>query len=251
MFASKGLSVPPGAALFHITHWKSGSQWIRGVLNGALGAENMVEPMESGQQLTTQISVGKVYPCCYIIKQEYDLLEMPKDHRRVVIIRDLRDTLVSWYFSTRNTHGIIKGPMEKKRWFLQRADEEQGLLYMMDVSLYAAASIQRTWLEAGEPVMRLEDFMADPVAAFGRMFRQHWRLDAPQEKLERLARKHSFAQYSGGREPGQEDRASFYRKGTHGDWKNHFTPKVLERFKARYNDLLIMGGYEKNDSWGL
>jgi hypothetical protein len=83
------------------------------------------------------------------------------------------------------------------------------------------------------------------------MFRQHWRLDVPQEKLERLARKHSFAQYSGGREPGQEDRTSFYRKGTHGDWRNHFTPKVLERFKARYNDLLIMGGYEKNDSWGL
>ena len=247
---SKKLSVPRHAALFHITHWKAGSQWIRAVLTGAFGAENVVEPLELGQQLTNGISVGKVYPCSYIIKQEFDLLDLPKDTRRVVIIRDLRDTLVSWYFSTRNTHGPM-GPIEKKRWFLRRADEEQGLLYMLEFSLHAAAYIQRTWFEAGEPVMRLEDFMRDPAAAFGRLFRQHWRMDVPQDTLEQLVSKHSFARYSGGREAGQEDRTSFYRKGARGDWRNHFTPKVLERFKARYNDLLMVGGYEKGDSWGL
>ena len=223
---------------------------MRGVLTDAFGAENVVEPLEFGQQLTNGISVGKLYPCNYIIKQEFDLLDLPKDARRVVIIRDLRDTLVSWYFSTRNTHGLM-GPIEKRRWFLRRADEEQGLLYMLEFSLHAAAYIQRTWLEAGEPVMRLEDFMADSAAALGRLFRQHWQIDVSQERLERLARKHAFANYSGGREPGQEDRTSFYRKGARGDWRNHFTPKVLERFKRRYNDLLIMGGYEKDDSWGL
>src|SRR5437773_9004408 len=110
LFASKLLSVPPNAALFHITHWKAGSQWMRAVFAGAFGPENVVEPLEFGQQLTNGISVGKLYPCNYIIKQEFDLLDLPKDARRVVIIRDLRDTLVSWYFSTRNTHGLM-GPI--------------------------------------------------------------------------------------------------------------------------------------------
>src|SRR5690349_3609707 len=97
IFNSNPFRAPSDAALFHVTHWKAGSQWMRGVLTDAFGKENIVEPMEFGQHLTREITPGKVYPCSYITKQEFDLLAIPKGTRRMVVIRDLRDTLVSWY----------------------------------------------------------------------------------------------------------------------------------------------------------
>jgi hypothetical protein len=67
--------------------------------------------------------------------------------------------------------------------------------------------------------------------------------------MEDVTARHSFEKLSGGREPGQEDVKSHYRKGVHGDWRNHFTPAITRRFKALYGDLLVVGGYEKDASW--
>src|SRR5262245_5297709 len=232
-FKAKRLSIPSDTALFHITHWRAGSQWMLAVLKDVFGREVVAEPEENVRHLLGDLGPAKVYPCAYVTKGEFDALSLPQDTRRAVLVRDLRDALVSTYFSSRNTH-VLMGPIEKRRWFLQRFNEEQGLLYMMDFALHHSAQIQRSWLEAGERVLRLEDFMVNSGAAFVRLFREHWRMDVPEETLEEVMSKHSFARYSGGRAPGQEDRTSHYRKGVHGDWRQHFTPKVVDEFKRRY-----------------
>lgn len=71
----------------------------------------------------------------------------------------------------------------------------------------------------------------------------------PQDALEKIADRLSFARLAGGRDKGQENVNSHYRKGVHGDWKNHFTPDHIAYFKAHYNDLLIQLGYEQDDRW--
>lgn len=58
-----------------------------------------------------------------------------------------------------------------------------------------------------------------------------------------------FSKLAGGRKAGEENVSSHYRKGESGDWKNHFTPAHKEFFKARYNDVLIALGYERDDRW--
>jgi hypothetical protein len=128
-------------------------------------------------------------------------------------------------------------------------NHETGLLYLMEVWLNLCGAIQRTWIESGEKVFRLEDCMQDSAGALGQMLADGWGVKLEQPRLEALVAKYSFAKLSGGRERGTEDSKSHYRKGVHGDWRNHFSPAVKRRFKVLYNDLLVMGGYEKDANW--
>ena len=58
-----------------------------------------------------------------------------------------------------------------------------------------------------------------------------------------------FSKLAGGRDIGQEDVKSHYRKGTPGDWKNYFSDQHKLIFKKNYNDLLIKLGYEVDENW--
>jgi hypothetical protein len=58
-----------------------------------------------------------------------------------------------------------------------------------------------------------------------------------------------FLKLAGGRKTGQEDEKSHYRKGTPGDWKNHFNDQHKQYFKEHYGELLIKLGYEKGYEW--
>ncbi len=59
----------------------------------------------------------------------------------------------------------------------------------------------------------------------------------------------AFRSLSGGREPGQEDRAHFFRKGVAGDWRNHFGEEDKRCFKEEAGRALVELGYETGDDW--
>jgi hypothetical protein len=59
----------------------------------------------------------------------------------------------------------------------------------------------------------------------------------------------SFERLSRGRQRGQEDPSSFYRKGVAGDWKYLFDEHDKQIYKEEAGELLIKLGYEKNDGW--
>lgn len=46
-----------------------------------------------------------------------------------------------------------------------------------------------------------------------------------------------------------EDRSSYLRKGTAGDWRNHFTPVASQAFAEACGEMLVAAGYEANDLW--
>jgi Sulfotransferase domain len=243
------LPVPADTTFFHVTHWRAGSQWLRAILKDLYGPATVAPENFQTQIVSRPILSGKVYLCAYLCKQEFDALVLPCESRRVVLIRDLRDTLVSAYFSIRYSHLIEDPLMEKWRLTLSRLNEEEGIKYLLEVWLPTCGNIQRSWLESGERVFRLEDCMADPSETLGRMFGNGWGLPLERQHLKEVAARYSFEKLSGGRKCGKEDIKSHYRKGVHGDWRSHFTPAIARRFKALFGDLLVMGGYENDADW--
>ena len=250
LFSGKGaFEIPQDKTLFHLTHWKAGSQWMRAVIDGLCPKESIVGPeyFES-QVLNKPIVAGKVYSCVYLGKPEFDSLKFPGEARKFILIRDLRDTLISGYFSVRFSHSVETGAMDKWRRILSNVSEEAGLRYLMEIWLPPIANIQRTWIESGERVYRLEDFMTDDTEKFAVMLEQGWGVKVDRSILQRVLSENSFSKLAG-RERGTEDQRAHYRKGVAGDWKGYFTPALTERFKTLYNDLTLGAGYEKSADW--
>src|SRR4051794_4521850 len=84
---------PP--TVLHVTHYKAGSQWILQTLKGPAPPRFVSPELGSTHFLGKPVLPGKLYPTLYVTKEEFDSVELPKRWRRFVVIRDLRDTLIS------------------------------------------------------------------------------------------------------------------------------------------------------------
>jgi len=245
---SHRLTVPLDTTYFHVTHWKAGSQWMRGVLEDIFGQAVVPAEHYNQQIFGRPIFNKKIYTCVYLGKPEFDSLAIPGKSRRLVMIRDLRDTLVSLYFSCRYSHVLDHPGMKACRHTLTNISKEDGISHLMETHLCQSANIQRTWLLSKENVYRLEDLMSGDPGYMREMLESAYDLQIEKTRCETIMESHSFEKLAS-RERGQEDVNAHYRKGIHGDWKNHFTPGIKDRFKYLYNDLLLKAGYEKDSAW--
>jgi hypothetical protein len=234
--------------VFHVTHWKAGSQWIYKILRH-LCPESIVKP-ELNQLWRYPIQRGRVYPTVYMSKQGLDQVVLPEGSRRFVVIRDLRDTLISAYFSFKSSHPVIPGFSIKLRQFLQESEIETGLVHLLDHFLQECARIQLSWLEADDDlVLKYEDLLTDDLSLLEFALIDHCHLPVTREAVRDTVLAARFEALTGGRARGSEDISAHERKGVAGDWRNHFTEKVKRAFKARYGGLLVAAGYEKDLSW--
>lgn len=235
-------------AVFHITHWRAGSQWIRKILRESI-PDRIVEPQVGGVQFSRwPVQAGKVYPTLYVTKHQFERVALSANHCRFVIIRDLRDTLVSAYFSIKFSHAVIAPVIAIRRATLRSLSVEEGLMYLMDEWLQNSARIQASWVESGEEIIRYEDLLEDDVEILERTLLDKCRLPVSRERLRQVVQSNRFEQITG-RQRGEEDVTAHRRKGMAGDWQNHFSPRVKEAFKIRYGGILIATGYEKDLNW--
>jgi hypothetical protein len=247
------------ATIFHVTHWKAGSQWVYGVL-AACAPERIVTPKVKIAHFYEDALVrGKIYPTVYVPHDKFQSVlgaqGLSADDAQVktfFVIRDLRDALISLYFSLKVSHPIVyERVAEDRRQLNDMKSEEEALLYMVEQRGNASANIQRTWLpvcQAGKAMfVRYEDLIADEQQGFAKII-EYCQVDIPANKLTEVVNNNSFTKRAG-RKRGEEDVASHYRKGVSGDWRNHFTDRIKAEFKKKYGQLLIDTGYEKNLNW--
>ena len=234
--------------LIHVTHWKSGSQWIHEILRACFLKQIVPPTIENGQFLNEPIIAGSVYPTVYVTKDEFLQATLPEKWHRFIIIRDLRDTLVSGYFSIKNSHPPV-GPIPQWRQELSSMSQEEGLLWVFENWLPASAAIQASWVKENEPIIKYEDLLANDIDILTKIIIDDAHYPISKTELERIIIAHRFESMSGGRQRGEEDLNAHERKGIAGDWKTHFTPKMRRVFAEQYGALLIKTKYEQNENW--
>jgi len=235
--------------VFHITHWKAGSQWIHRILKGCT-PDRIVDPeLGEVQFLHWPLQGGKVYPTVYVTRQQFESVCLPRNSRWFVVIRDLRDTLVSAYFSVRYSHPLASSEIARLRNTLKELDFERGMISLMEEWLPGCARIQVSWLEAGEQLIRYEDLLGRDLEILEPLLIDHCRVSVDRERLREVVLSNRFVRVTQGRESGREDIYAHERKGIAGDWRNYFTRRLKDAFKARYGGLLVATGYETHLNW--
>jgi hypothetical protein len=235
-------------AVIHFTHAKAGSTWIDGILRALFG-KRVLPRFWSTPDFTG--AAGKVYASVFMERDA--ALQSPdvQKGRRFFVLRDLRDTLISRYFSIRDSHKPDPaGKIEAARAELLGLSVEDGLsLVMDDAGMAKTAAIQRSWLGSSETVLRYEDLITNDVPLFTKLFTETLALPVTAADVEKAVVSQRFETVYG-RKLGEEDTKSHGRKGTPGDWQNHFTRKLAEKFHGKFGELLIQPGYERDAYWG-
>ncbi|MDP2112174.1 MAG: ATP-binding cassette domain-containing protein [Thiobacillus sp.] len=232
--------------LFHVTHWKAGSQWIYKILR-EIAPDRIITPQLNGQHYQdTSLVRGAVYPTVYATREQFYSVSLPDNYRKLIIIRDLRDTLISGYFSIRYSHTIISADLARWRERLEAMTTEAGLLMLMDEWLPASARIQESWIEAGEKFIRYEDLLENDSEILEEVLIKHCEIQVSPERLREVVDANRFESLTGGRKPGEENIMAHERKGVSGDWRNYFTPLVADKFNERHGELSSKAGYASN-----
>jgi tetratricopeptide (TPR) repeat protein len=154
----------------------------------------------------------------------------------IQIVRDGRDCAVSGWF-----HNLRVYAEELRQNYMSMDDYVKDFAEVWRVSVSAghAFGIQHPMRYLA---LRYEDMSANPEGTLERAFR-FLGVDCSESIVRKCLASGSFEKVSGGRTRGQEDRDSFFRKGTAGDWHNHLSEEAQRIFEEKAGEWLTLFSY--------
>jgi len=235
--------------VLHVTHAKAGSQWIHKILHHCAPDRIVAPQYDVVQFLHSPIRSGAIYPTLYLARKDFDQVILPSNSRRFVVIRDLRDTLVSWYFSMKTSHVVDHPVTSEYRAALRARSLEDGLVWSTGTAAFElCADVQRSWHDSGERLIRYEDLLGRDEEVLTRVLLDECGMPIERARLRAAIHACRFERLTG-RARGEEDITSHQRKGIAGDWRNYFTDRVKDIFKERFGQVLLATGYESDLGW--
>lgn len=177
----------------------------------------------------------------------------------VVVWRDGRDVMVSWYHQQLSPHewNQLQVRRSRKELPLEDYDDVYGNLPAFIEYAFTCphspgfswADFVRRWHTREDAVhVRYEDLRRDTPGELRRSVSELTGEKLSHQRAMEIADEFSFERQSG-RRSGEEDKGSFLRKGVVGDWRNQFGPEARRAFDRHAGDELILLGYERDRTW--
>lgn len=223
---------------------KSGGTWLSQMLSTALG-------IPYPRNRWPRINGSMLIHGCY--------LRSRAPQRTVVLWRDCRDVMVSFYY-----HLFYEKPITSAR-YSQELKAELKIDDVADISTNLPRFIQwcftkgypgfnwnhfaDVWVKHDRDLQTsYEALSADAVGELTRLTAK-LEIETPSlDAIEHAVDSFSFAKQAN-RKRGEEDVKSFVRKGIVGDWRNQFTREACEVFNEFGGETLVRLGYEQDGSW--
>lgn len=162
-----------------------------------------------------------------------------KDYKKIILVRDPRDILVSHYFSMKNSHAIPQGEMGerllKHRATIQDSNIDEYVLEKAQTFLNLFQSynkIENNLLK----VFRYEDIVFNK-SQWIRDILDFLEFELAPTTIESIATKHDVF-------PQVEKPNSHIRKVTPGDYKEKLEPDTIERLNRIFQRILVKYNYE-------
>jgi hypothetical protein len=181
----------------------------------------------------------------------------PRLRRVAFIVRDGRDTMVSFYFFYKLMHDA--GERTALRTLYPpgadlndvRTNLPRFIEHVFAHPMGARSSwpdYNRSWLNRpGVTYTRYESLRTDPGAELSRICHELGALPDP-DRIRRAVDRWAMSRVTG-RNPGEEDRSSFVRRGISGEWSGAFSDESRALFADLAGDALVELGYEDSADW--
>lgn len=163
--------------------------------------------------------------------------------RGAVLIRDLRDIIVSLYHFSKTPHfKQFLGP----HFVFDSATQmySQFFLPYYVNRLQILEALPDAYVHYGWPVIRYEDMWDDPRAELQRLF-SAWDIAVPQERIEQAIEDNAIDAMRQGRgKTTEEVQTTHFRRGGHGGYRGELPAHVVADIERRFGDYLRRWGYE-------
>jgi len=238
-----GVLTPISRPIVLTEYPKSGGSWISQMLSAALAIPYTRDRLPTfGDQI--------LHGCFLNVHSKIDT---------VVVWRDGRDTMISYYY-----HMMFDKPMTSAA-AGKKLRAQLGVTDPNDVDKYLPRFVEwactggyprftwsdfvRTWYGNDSVVFTsYESCLDNSYEELSNVLSFFERIPHSAVDLHKVVESHSFESQSS-RKPGQEDVNSFIRKGIAGDWMNSFNRESREIFHHYCGPELILLGYAKDDTW--
>jgi lipopolysaccharide transport system ATP-binding protein len=182
-----------------------------------------------------------IYSALFLDYDEFQRIDFSAHQPCFFVMRDIRDTLVSLYFSHRYSH-VENEEVKKTRRVLESMDEQEGMLYIFENNWEEIARIQTSWVRSGKHVYRYEDLFMSQGQLLEKIFNDVG-FKVPKSLLRKAIKKNAFeAKFN--RKPSEVDIYSHGRTGMPGDWQNHRNERLDDFIEKCLFPVLAETGYE-------
>lgn len=219
-------------AIVILSHHKCATNWIRSIANNIERAGLICLHTSGGLKKTSFVSAKSSAPMVALnvnAGRSADLDHAHAEYPVLHFVRDPRDALISNYWSWVRSHRNNSSTILEFRHRASDMSVEDGLLDLIEIFPMGRQLSQ--WSEelwARSVQIRYESMLDNFNDTVRQMFSPAG-IHLDEEMLNMLKQRTSFSSISG-RDAGNEDVDSHYRKGVPGDWKQYETPALRAKF---------------------